>query len=121
MANMVMYKFKHITTLYYLSDPDILSREWRVNVEYHGSIDLWYYNQSRVTELFIMRNPHYYRMSFKSVKTLVLRPRDLFHSRTPRALPYASISICRLIVESIWHIFAYGVALKKIKIGFLKV
>ena len=31
----------------------------------------WCYNQSGVTDLFIMRDPHYGRMCIKSVKTLV--------------------------------------------------
>ena len=33
-------------------------------------IGLWCYNQSGMTELLIMRDPHYGRMCFKSVKTL---------------------------------------------------
>ena len=33
-------------------------------------VGLWYYNQSGVTELLIMRDPHYGRMCLKSVKTL---------------------------------------------------
>ena len=33
-------------------------------------VGLCYYNQSGVTELLIMKNPHYVRMCFKSVKTL---------------------------------------------------
>ena len=33
-------------------------------------VGLWCYTQSGVTELLIMRNPHYGRMCFKSVKTL---------------------------------------------------
>ena len=31
---------------------------------------LWYYNQSGVTELLIMRDPYYGWMCFRSVKTL---------------------------------------------------
>ena len=33
-------------------------------------IGLWFYNQSDVTELLIIRDFHYGRMCFKSVKTL---------------------------------------------------
>ena len=33
-------------------------------------VGLWCYNQSGVTESLIMRDPHYDRMCFKSVKTL---------------------------------------------------
>ena len=33
-------------------------------------IGLWCYNQSAVIEMLIMRDPHYGRMCFKSVKTL---------------------------------------------------
>ena len=33
-------------------------------------LHLWYYNQSGVTELLILRDPQYDRMCFKSVKTL---------------------------------------------------
>ena len=66
---------KHTTTLFSLSDHDILSREWRfiahqVQIKYHGRLMVGYYNQSGATELLIMRDPHYDRMCFKSVKTL---------------------------------------------------
>ena len=67
---------KHTTTLFALSDHYILSRGWRfivdhVQTNYHGiMVGLWCYNQSGVTELLIMRDPHYGRMCFKSVKTL---------------------------------------------------
>ena len=33
-------------------------------------VGLWYYNQAGVTELLIIRDPHYGRMCFKSAKTL---------------------------------------------------
>ena len=33
-------------------------------------VGLWYYNQSGVTDLLIMRDLHYGRMCFKSVKSL---------------------------------------------------
>ena len=33
-------------------------------------VGLWCYNQSGVTELLIMMDPHYGQMCFKSVKTL---------------------------------------------------
>ena len=49
--------FEHTTRLFALSDHDIVSREWRV-IKYSPIImvGLWYYNQSGVTELFIMRD-----------------------------------------------------------------
>ena len=56
---------KHTTTLFALSDHYILSREWRVIVD---QVQANYH--SRVTELLIMRDPHYGWMCFKSVKTL---------------------------------------------------
>ena len=64
---------KHTTTLYSLSEHYILSREWRViddqvHTNYHGRPLC--YKQSGVTELLIMKDPHYGRMCFKSVKTL---------------------------------------------------
>ena len=63
-------QLKHNTTLFSLSDHYILSREWRVIVDqlqtnYHGRPMV--YNQSGVTELLIMRDPHYGRMCFASV------------------------------------------------------
>ena len=66
------WSLKHTATLFALSDHYILSREWRVIVNqvqtnYRG-IGLWYYNQSGVTELLIMRGHYYGRMCFKSVK-----------------------------------------------------
>ena len=33
-------------------------------------VGLWSYNQSGVTDILIMRDPHYGHMCFKSVKTL---------------------------------------------------
>ena len=33
-------------------------------------VGLWSYNQSGVTELLIMRDPHYGRMCFKEVKSV---------------------------------------------------
>ena len=70
---------KHITTLFSLSDHDILSREWRGRV---GHVQTNHHDRPMVpgvTELLIMTDPHYDRMCFKSVKTLgaVL---GLFHS-----------------------------------------
>ena len=54
---------KHTTTLFALSDHYILRREWRVIVnQVHRPIIMegqWYYNQSDVTELLIMMDPHY--------------------------------------------------------------
>ena len=68
------YILKHTTTLFSLSDHYILSREWRVIIDqvqtnYHGK-PIWCYNQSGMTELLIIRDPHYARMCFKSVKIL---------------------------------------------------
>ena len=62
---------KHTTTLFYLFDHYILSREWRV-ASYRPiiMICLCCYNQSGVTELLVMWDPHYGRICFKSVKTL---------------------------------------------------
>ena len=52
----------------------------------HRPIIMWAYNQSGVTKLMIMRDPHYGRMCFKSVKTL-----GTLHSecRAPLALSNA--------------------------------
>ena len=33
-------------------------------------MDIWYYNQSGVAELLIMRDPHYGKMCFKSFQIL---------------------------------------------------
>ena len=62
---------KHTTTLFYLSDHNILSQELLL-IKYRLIIrvGIWCCNQSGVTELLIMRNPHYGRMCFKSAKTL---------------------------------------------------
>ena len=59
---------KHTTTLFALSDHYILSREWivivdQVQTNYHVGL-------SGVTELLILRDPHYGRICFKSVTTL---------------------------------------------------
>ena len=64
---------KHTTTLFSLSDHDILSQEWivivgQLQINYHGSPNG--HNQSGVTKLLIMRDHHYGRVCFKSVKTL---------------------------------------------------
>ena len=65
---------KHTTTLFSLSDHDILSREWRVFVHQVQTIIIMVgicnYNQSGATKLLIMRDFHYGRMCFKSVKIL---------------------------------------------------
>ena len=69
----LIYQLKHTTTLFAMSDHYILSREWELLlIKYRPIImvGLWCYNQSGVTELLIMRDPHYGRMCFKSVKTL---------------------------------------------------
>ena len=66
----------HTTTLLYLFDHDILSQEERVIVDqvqinYYGTLNGTIVpHQSGVTKLLIMRDPHYGRMRFKSVKTL---------------------------------------------------
>ena len=84
------FLLKHTTTLFSLSDHDILSRNVElVLIKYRPIItvdlletcagspprvglrsDLWYYNQSGATELLIMSALHYGRMCFKSGKTL---------------------------------------------------
>ena len=66
---------KHTTTLFSLSDHYILSRELRIFVDkvltnYYGRPMVL--NLSSVTQLLIMRDLHYARMCFKSVKTLEL-------------------------------------------------
>ena len=63
----------HTTILFSLYDYYILSREWRVIVDqvqtnYHGRSMVP--NQSGVTKLLIIKDPHYGWMCFKSVKTL---------------------------------------------------
>ena len=68
-----MSHLKHTTTLFSLSDHYILSREWIVIVDQVQTIimvGLMYFNQSGVSELLIMRDPHYVQMCFTSVKTL---------------------------------------------------
>ena len=42
----------------------------QVQTNYHGSPNGAIISQDGVTELLIMRDPHYGRMCFKSVKTL---------------------------------------------------
>ena len=66
-------ELKHTTTLFALFDHDILSWEGRVvvdqiHINYHGRH--MRYDQSDATELLIIKDPHYGRMCFKSVKTL---------------------------------------------------
>ena len=51
---------------YILSNGELLLIEYRPII----MVGLWCYNQSGVTELLIMRDPHYGQMCFKSVKTL---------------------------------------------------
>ena len=68
---------KHTTTLFALFSHYILSQEWRVIVgqvqtNYHGIVSLWCYNQSGVTELLIMRDPHYCLMWLSQLKLLEL-------------------------------------------------
>ena len=66
---------KHTTILFALSDHYILSRGWRVIVDQHDQVQANYhgrpmvYNQSGVTELLIMMDPHYGQMCFNSDKT----------------------------------------------------
>ena len=60
-------------------------------------VGLWYYNQSGVTELLIIRDPHYGRMCFESVETLEalhqnpqLKPSELYIpscGKGPRPFP----------------------------------
>ena len=67
-------RLKHATTLFSLSGHYILSRQWRMSLltKYRSILlaDLWCYNQAGVTDLLIMRDPHYGRPCFMSVKTL---------------------------------------------------
>ena len=59
---------KHITTLFSLSDHDILSREWRVSV---GHVQTNYHDRPMVpgvNELLIMTDPHYDRMCLSQLK-----------------------------------------------------
>ena len=60
---------KHTSTLFSLSDHDILSRELLL-IKYRPIIVVGLCAIISVTELLIMRDPHYDRMCFKSVKTL---------------------------------------------------
>ena len=65
---------KHTTTFFFLVrplhfKPGMVSYCWPSKDQFFIMVDLWYYNQSGVTELLIMRHPHYGRMCFKSVKT----------------------------------------------------
>ena len=57
---------KHTTTLFSLSDHDILSREWSYCSSSRDQLS-W---QAADCRLLIMRDFHYGRMCFKSVKTL---------------------------------------------------
>ena len=66
---------KHTTKLLYLSDHYILSREWRVIVDqvqtkYYGR-PIWY-DQSGVTEMLIMRDPHYALSQLKTLELYIL-------------------------------------------------
>ena len=61
---------KHTTTLFYLSDYYIQSREWRVIVDQvHINIMVGLYGIIMLLiSQVIMRDPHYGRMCFKLVK-----------------------------------------------------
>ena len=83
-----------ISSLFSLFDHYLLSREWRVIVNqvqtnYHG-IGLWSYNQSGVTELLIIKDPHYGRMCFKSVKTLGTLHSQLWKRPRPEAEAFST-------------------------------
>ena len=70
----------HHYIIFFVRPCDIPSREWSycssgmelLFIEYRTVImvGVWYYNQSGATELLIMRDFHYGRMSFKTFKTL---------------------------------------------------
>ena len=50
---------KHITTLFFLADHNIAVLLLMIKYRPIIMVGLWYYNQSGVTELLIMRDPHY--------------------------------------------------------------
>ena len=66
-------------------------------------VGLWRYSQSGVTELLIMRDPHYGRMCFKSVKTLeALQPSAsaLFKAKNvERLVLYPIRNCCSTVYE----------------------
>ena len=60
-------------------------------------MDLWCYNQSGVTELLIMRDHHYGRMFFKSVKTLGALHSHLWKRTRPSASAFSTAKNVELL------------------------
>ena len=94
-------QLKHTTTLFNLSDHYILSRKWKVFVDqvqtnYHGR-PIWCYNQSGVIELLIVRDPHYGRVCFKSVKTLGALHSQLWNK--PRLYPIENLPCTTYVLQ----------------------
>ena len=94
-------QLKHTTTLFTLSDHYILSRKWKafvdqVQTNYHGR-PIWCYNQSGVIELLIVRDPHYGRVCFKSVKTLGALHSQLWNK--PRLYPIQNLPCTTYVLQ----------------------
>ena len=108
---------KHTTKLFALSDHYTLSREWRVIVDQVYipiiMVGLWCYNQSDVTQLLIMRDSHYGRTCFKSVKTLALAVKKASTFTTAKNVelpgPY-TIHTCWVVVPMDTYIYIYTLA-----------
>ena len=86
-------ELKHTTTLFVLCDHYILSRNGELlMIKYRTIImvGLWCYNQSGMTELLIMREPHYGRTCFKSVKTLGDQHSQLWNRPWPLASVFST-------------------------------
>ena len=60
-------------------------------------VGLWCYNQSGVTELLIMRDPHYGRMCFKSVKTLGTLHSELWKRHWPSVSAFSTAKNVELL------------------------
>ena len=65
----IFFVFLYFFKLDKTPEPGIESYCW-LSTDQFIMVGLWYYNQSGVTDLLIMRDLHYDQMCFKSVKTL---------------------------------------------------
>ena len=54
-------------------------------------VGIWCYNQSGVTDLLIMRDPHYGRMCFRSVKALEALHSQLWKRPRPSAYAFSQL------------------------------
>ena len=63
---LTLHYFLCATTTFYAGNGELLLIQCRPVI----MVGLWYYNQSGVTELLIIRDTHYGQKCFKSAKTL---------------------------------------------------